>query len=130
MKVMLHWTQGERLKTQYKQIMFSKLQNPGRNREIIIYRGLKTMDKRTVIAFNQAYATEPAERELQFVNDLLTVWGKLEPNAGKNPSIYRRGVLFGMALQKGIDAGIISLPEAKPKRKNKATTNQQEPGNE
>lgn len=88
------------------------------------------MDKRTVIAFNTAYATEPAERELQFVNDLLTVWGKLEPTAGKNPSIYRRGVLFGMALQKGIDAGVISLPEAKPKRKNKATTNQQKPGNE
>ena len=88
------------------------------------------MDKRTVIAFNQAYATEPAERELQFVNDLLTVWGKLEPTAGKNPSIYRRGVLFGMALQKGIDAGKIPLPEAKPKRKNKATTNQQKPGNE
>ena len=63
------------------------------------------MDKRTVIAFNKAYATEPTERELQFVNDLLTVWGKLEPGAGKNPAIYRKGILFGMAVQKVIETG-------------------------
>ena len=88
------------------------------------------MDKRIVIAFNKAYAQEPTERELQFVNDLLTVWGKLEPTAGKSPAIYRRGVLFGIALQKAIDAGEIVLPEARPKRKAKAQTNQQEPGNE
>ena len=88
------------------------------------------MDKRTVIAFNTAYGTEPAETELQLVNDLLNLWGKLEPGAGKTPAIYRKGILFGMALQKHIDAGKIVLPEAKPKRKNKATTNQQEPGNE
>ena len=88
------------------------------------------MDKRTVIAFNTAYATEPTEKELQFVNDLLNVWGKLEPGAAKTPSVYRKGILFGMALQKRIDAGEILLPEAKPKRKNKATASQQEPGNE
>lgn len=88
------------------------------------------MDKRTVIAFNKAYGTEPAERELQFVNDLLNVWGKLEPGAGKTPSIYRKGILFGMALQKHIDAGEIALPEARAKRKNKGTANQQEPDNE
>lgn len=75
------------------------------------------MDKRIVIAFNQAYAAEPTERELQFVNDLLTVWGKLEAPAGKSPAAYRRGVLFGMALQKAITAGNISLPEAKQRRK-------------
>lgn len=75
------------------------------------------MDKRTVIAFNTAYATEPTETELQFVNELLAIWGKLEPNAGKNPSIYRRGVLFGMALQKAITAGNISLPAIRQKRK-------------
>lgn len=88
------------------------------------------MDKRTVIAFNKAYATEPTERELQFVNDLLTVWGKLEPGAGKNPAIYRKGILFGMAVQKGIDAGVIPLPEAKPKRKAKTVTERQEMGQE
>ena len=88
------------------------------------------MDKRTVIAFNTAYATEPTERELQFVNDLLTVWGKLEPTAGKSPAIYRKGVLFGIALQKGIDAGKITLPEARTKRKPRTQTNQQEPGKE
>ena len=88
------------------------------------------MDKRTVLAFNKAYATEPAERELHLVNDLLTVWGKLEPNAGKNPAIYRKGILFGMAVQKGIDAGEISFPEAKPKRKAKTVTERQEMGQE
>ena len=88
------------------------------------------MDKRTVIAFNTAYATEPTEPEKQLVNDMLNIWGKLEPTAGKSPAMYRRGILFGIALQKAIAAGEIMLPEAKPKRKNKATTNQQEPGNE
>ena len=88
------------------------------------------MDKRTVIAFNKAYAQEPTEREKQFVESLLNVWGKLEPTAGKSPAIYRRGVLFGMALQKGIDAGEIVLPEAKAKRKTKTESKQQEPGNE
>ncbi len=85
------------------------------------------MDKRTVLAFNQAYATEPTEQERQFVNDLLTVWGKLEPTAGRNPAMYRRAVLFGMALQKGIDAGEILLPAVRTKRKGTAkdnTTNQ------
>lgn len=88
------------------------------------------MDKRTVIAFNKAYATEPTERELQFVNDLLTVWGKLEPGAGKNPAIYRKGIVFGMALQKGIETGEITLPEARTKRKAKTQPEQQETGNE
>ena len=88
------------------------------------------MDKRTVIAFNKAYAADPTDKELQFVNDLLTVWGKLEPAAGKNPAIYRRGVLFGMALQKALATGEITLPEAKTKRKNKTATEQRGTGNE
>ena len=88
------------------------------------------MDKKTVIAFNKAFAAEPTERELQLVNDLLTVWGKLEPTAGRNPAIYRKGVIFGMALQKGIETGEITLPEARAKRKAKAQTEQQETGNE
>lgn len=86
------------------------------------------MDKRTILAFNQAYATEPTEQERQFVESLITVWGKLEPGAGKNPAIYRKGILFGMAVQKGIDAGEISFPEAKPKRKAKTVTERQEMG--
>ena len=88
------------------------------------------MDKRIVIAFNKAYGTEPTERELQFVNNLLTVWGKLEPTAGKTPAIFRKGILFGMALQQGIDAGEIVLPEVKPKRKAMATTAGREPAGE
>lgn len=86
------------------------------------------MDKRIVIAFNKAYAQEPTERELQFVNDLLTVWGKLEPTAGKSPAIYRKGILFGMALQKAVNAGEIVLPEARAKRKAKAQGETLEPG--
>lgn len=88
------------------------------------------MDKRIVIAFNQAYATEPTAKELQLVNDLLTVWGKLEPTAGKTPAVYRKGILFGMALQKHIDAGGILLPEVRARRKGNAkenTTERQEP---
>ena len=88
------------------------------------------MDKRTVIAFNKAYATEPTERELQFVNDLLTVWGKLEPGAGRNPAIYRRAILFGIGLQKGIATGEITFPEARAKRKAKTQPERQETGNE
>ena len=86
------------------------------------------MDKRTVIAFNNAYAAEPTEQEKQLVNELLTVWGKLEPGAGKSPAIYRKGILFGMALQKAIAAGDIILPEVKQKRKTKTATGLQEPG--
>lgn len=88
------------------------------------------MDKRTVIAFNKAYAAEATEQEKQFVSDLLTVWGKLESTAGKNPATYRKGVLFGMALQKALTAGEIIMPEARPKRKAKTTAAGQEPGQE
>lgn len=88
------------------------------------------MDRRTVIAFNAAYAAEPTEQERQLVNELLTVWGKLEPGAGKSPSIYRKGILFGLALQKAIAAGKIILPEVKPKRKTKTETELQERGQE
>lgn len=88
------------------------------------------MDKRTVIAFNSAYAAEPTARELQLVNDMLSIWGKLEPAAGKSPAIYRKGILFGLALQKAITAGAVILPEVKPKRKDKGTPGLHEPGNQ
>ena len=85
------------------------------------------MDKRTVIAFNKAFAAEPTEQEKQLVNEMLTIWGKFEMTAGKSPAIYRKGILFGMALQQAIAAGEIILPEVKAKRKAKTTTEQQEP---
>ena len=88
------------------------------------------MDKSTVIAFNTAYAAEPTEAEKQLVNDLLSVWGKLEPAAKKNPALLRRGVLFGMALQSHIAAGKIALPEVRAKRKEKTATGLQGTGNE
>jgi hypothetical protein len=86
------------------------------------------MDKKTVIAFNVCYAAVTTEAQKQLVNDLLFIWGKLEPAAKKNPALLRRGVLFGMALQSHIEAGNIALPEVRAKRKDKATTEQQEPG--
>lgn len=85
------------------------------------------MDRRTVIAFNRAYSTEPTEQERQLVNDLLTVWGKLEPTAAKHPAMYRQGILFGMALQKAIAAGEVELLPVKRKR-NGTATEQPEPG--
>lgn len=88
------------------------------------------MDKNTVIAFNTAYAAEPTEAEKQLVNDMLNIWGKLEATAGRNPSNYRRGVLFGLALQKAIAAGEIILPEVRAKRKEKTATGLQGTGNE
>ena len=77
------------------------------------------MDRRTVIAFNVAYASEPTEQERQLVNELLTVWGRFEPAAAKSPAIYRKGIFFGMALAQAIAAGKVFLPEVKAKRKDK-----------
>lgn len=88
------------------------------------------MDKSTVIAFNTAYAAEPTEQEKQLVNDMLLVWGKLEPTAGKSPAMYRRGMLFGIALQKAVAAGEIILPKVKERRKEKTAAEQRETGNE
>jgi len=76
------------------------------------------MNKQTVKAFNAAYAAaEPTKEEARLVSDLLTVWAKLDAAAAKNPAQLRRGVVFGMALQKAIDAGIVELPKVKPNRK-------------
>ena len=85
------------------------------------------MDRKLVLAFNTAYTADATPEEKQLVNDMLQVWGKLEPAAAKNPSIFRKGILFGLALQKAIAAGEIILPEVKAKRKAKTTTEQQEP---
>ncbi len=85
------------------------------------------MDRTLFWDFNKAFAAEATAEEKQLVNDLLTVWGKLETGAGKNPAIYRRGILFGMALQKGINAGEIKL---RPVRRNKPKTKPQEPAGE
>ena len=74
------------------------------------------MDRKLVLNFNAAYAAEAAPEEKQLVNDLLVVWGKLEPAAAKNPALIRKGVLFGMSLQKAITEGRIILPEVRVKR--------------
>ncbi len=66
-------------------------------------------DRRLVIDFNTAYATDATPEEEQLVNELLTVWGKLEPAAAKSPAAYRKGILFGLALQKAIAAGQIQI---------------------
>ena len=88
------------------------------------------MDRTLFLDFNKAFATEATAEEKQLVNDLLTVWAKLEPGAGRNPAIYRRAILFGIGLQKGITTGEIHLRPARAKRKAKTQTEQQETGNE
>ena len=87
------------------------------------------MDRRTVIAFNTVYATEATPEEKQLVNDLLTVWGKLEPAAAKSPSLYRRGILYGLALQKAITAGKVKLLPVRRNRKENRPEQTAEPGN-
>lgn len=86
------------------------------------------MDRTLFLQFNRAYSTEATPEEKQLANDLLTVWGKLEATAGKNPAMYRRGILFGMALQKGIASGDIVLKPVRKNRKAKAGAELPEPG--
>ena len=74
------------------------------------------MDRSLVIDFNRAYSTEATPEEKQLANDMLSVWAKLEPAAGKNPSLIRKGILYGMALQKAITAGQIRIRPVREKR--------------
>lgn len=74
------------------------------------------MDRRIVIDFNKAYSMEAAPEERQLVTDLLTVWGKFETAAAKNPALIRKGILYGMALQKLIAAGEVSFRPIRGKR--------------
>jgi len=81
------------------------------------------MDRKLVLAFNTAYTADATAEEKQLVNDMLQVWGKLEPAAAKNPSIFRKGILFGLSMQKAITAGQITIPPVRAKR---PATKQQE----
>ena len=74
------------------------------------------MDRRIVIDFNKAYGMEATPEERQLVTDLLTVWGKFETAAAKNPALIRKGILYGMALQKLIAAGEVSFRPIRGKR--------------
>lgn len=73
------------------------------------------MNKNTVITFNKAFAFEPTKQEAQLINDMLAVWGKLEPNVGKTPATIRKGIIFGMGLASALAAGEIVLPEVREK---------------
>lgn len=74
------------------------------------------MDRSLVIDFNRAYSMEATPEEKQLVNDMLSVWVKLEPAASRNLSLLRKGILYGMALQKGITAGQIRIRPLREKR--------------
>lgn len=74
------------------------------------------MDRRIVINFNKAYSMEATPEERQLVTDLLTVWSKFETAAAKNPALIRKGILYGMALQKLIAAGEVSFRPVRGKR--------------
>ncbi len=84
------------------------------------------MDKGMVVAFNEAYATEVTAEEKQLVSDVLAVWGKLDATAAKNPALLRRGIVFGIGLQKSLTAGKIVLRPVRPSRKR----NKREPSGE
>lgn len=84
------------------------------------------MNKKQVISFNQAYSYEPTEQEAQLVNDMLAVWGKLEPAAAKSPATIRKGIVFGLGLAKAVSRGEIVLPPVKKKAAGKGQ--QGEPG--
>lgn len=74
------------------------------------------MERTLVINFNKAYSADSTPEEKQLVNDLLTVWGKLEPAAARNPALIRKGILFGIALQKAIAAGEIIIRPVRERR--------------
>lgn len=74
-----------------------------------------------VVAFNEAYATEVTAEEKQLVSDVLAVWGKLDATAAKNPALLRRGIVFGIGLQKSLTAGKIVLRPIRPKRQKRKT---------
>jgi len=80
------------------------------------------MNRNTVKAFNAAYAeAEPTKEEARLIADLLTVWGKLDAMAAKNPAQLRKGIVFGMALQKAIAGGKVELPKVKAKYREHGT---------
>lgn len=74
------------------------------------------MNKKQVLAFNQAYSYEPTAAESQLVTELLTVWGKLEPAASKNPALIRKGIVFGLGLAAALEAGTVALPPVRVKK--------------
>lgn len=74
------------------------------------------MDRKQVVTFNNVYAAEATPEERQLVSDMLQVWAKLETSVQKNPALIRKGVLFGLALQKAITAGQVIIPPVRAKR--------------
>ncbi len=75
------------------------------------------MNKYLVAGFNAVYSAEATPEEKQLVNDMLTVWGKFDSAAAKNPAMFRKGILFGLAMQKAINARKILIPPVREKRK-------------
>ena len=78
--------------------------------------GGEDMDRRAVIDFNVAYSYEPTKEEQQLIAELLTVWGKLETSAAKNPALIRKGITFGLGLRDAMAKGQIIPRPAKAKR--------------
>ena len=74
------------------------------------------MKRTQVTNFNTAYSYEPSSEMKQLIDDLLTVWGKLEPAAAKNPALIRKGVIFGLGLAKAVQRGQITPEPLRGKR--------------
>ena len=73
------------------------------------------MNKKTLVAFNTVFALEPTPEEKRVISDLLAVWSKFDSTVAKHPAMFKRGVIFGMSMQKSITKGEITLPAAMAK---------------
>lgn len=85
-------------------------------------KGCVSMDRNSIVSFNKAFAVEATDKEKQIVNEMLTVWGKFDPAVAKSPAMFRKGILFGLVLEKAVASGEIVLSDVRASRKkNKAS---------
>ncbi len=78
------------------------------------------MEKNMVVAFNTVYVSGASAEEKQILNDMLSIWGRLDTAVAKNPATYRRGILFGLAMEKAISKGEILLRPVREKKRKTA----------
>ena len=66
------------------------------------------MDKRIVMDFYRAFAYEPGAPARTVIDDVITVWGKMDKGVGKNPALIRKGIVLGLGLAEGLRSGKIA----------------------
>ena len=80
------------------------------------------MDKRIVMDFYQAFSFEPGASARTVIDDVITVWGKMDKSVGKNPALIRKGIVLGLGLAEGLRTGKIA-----PRRTVKPATEKSPP---